>query len=98
MIKQLLIAGLGGAIGTMARYGIYCIIRPQSFPYATLMINIAGSLLIGMIMAFSLRHSQWPDSRVVFLATGICGGFTTFSAFSYENLLLIQNGRITAAV
>lgn len=94
MLKQIIIVGLGGAIGSMFRYAMYFISKQESFPIATLLINIAGGFLIGVIMGLSLRQNNWT----LFLATGICGGFTTFSAFSFENLQLIQNGKITTAL
>ncbi len=93
MMKQLLIAGLGGGIGSMARFALYHLIKFNQFPLATLLINIVGSLLIGIVIGFSLKEPQWNLHWKIFLATGICGGFTTFSAFSADNLELIQQGK-----
>jgi len=97
MLKQFIIVGLGGGIGSILRYAAYLISKPGNFPYATLLINISGSLLIGLIMGLAARHT-FPGDLKLFLAAGICGGFTTFSAFSYENLQLIQSGKIMTAL
>jgi fluoride exporter len=92
MIKQFLIVGLGGAIGSMLRYAGNVLYSSKSFPVTTLLINIIGSFLIGMVIAFSIKNPS-SDNWKLFLATGICGGFTTFSAFSYENLSMMQNDK-----
>lgn len=93
MIKSFLLVGLGGAIGSMLRYGTGLLVEFKSFPVATLFINITGSFLIGIVIAYSLKHNIFENNWKLFLATGVCGGFTTFSAFSLENLLLLQNGK-----
>lgn len=98
MLTQFLLVASGGAIGAMLRYGISTCFRQAMFPWPTLIINILGSFLLGIIMAWSLRtDSHLSDNAKLFFATGLCGGFTTFSAFSYENLQLIQQGKITLA-
>lgn len=98
MVKNLLLVAAGGSIGAVLRYWIYFLLKPQPFPYTTLLINIAGSFLLGIIMALSLKeNSILPESYKLFLATGICGGFTTFSTFSYENIYLLQEGKHTLA-
>jgi CrcB protein len=93
MLKNLLMAGAGGAIGTMMRYGVYFLYRNTSFPLATLLINIAGSLMIGIVFGVALTKYDFDHNWKIFLATGICGGFTTFSAFSLENPQLLQQGK-----
>lgn len=92
VIKQLILVGLGGMIGSMLRYLTGQIIRLESFPYATFTVNILGSLLIGIIMGFAAKQEGFTNWRL-FLATGICGGFTTFSAFAWENLQLLEQER-----
>ena len=77
----------------MLRYGSGLLIGPKPFPLATLLINITGSFIIGMVMAYSLKNEVFDGNWRLFLATGICGGFTTFSTFSFDNLLLIENGK-----
>ena len=98
MIKNLLLVGLGGGIGSMARYAASLLIKSKSFPYATLSVNIIGSFIIGLVLAISIKETGVATNWKLFLATGICGGFTTFSAFSLENMELLQNGKIGMAV
>lgn len=98
MIKNLLLVGLGGAIGSMLRYAASLVINPKNFPYATLAVNITGSFIIGIVFAMSIRQAGLSTNWQLFLATGICGGFTTFSAFTLENMGLLQSGRIGMAL
>ena len=93
MFKNFLLVGLGGAIGSILRYGSALLIGTKTFPLATLLINITGSFVIGMVIGFSLRNESFSNNWKPFLATGICGGFTTFSAFSFENMELLENGK-----
>ncbi len=90
--NNFLLAGAGGAIGSMLRYAVSLIISNKFFPYATFAVNILGSLLIGILLGLFLKNSisnySWR-----FCATGICGGFTTFSAFSLEAIELLQQQR-----
>ncbi|MFZ1528519.1 MAG: fluoride efflux transporter CrcB [Ferruginibacter sp.] len=94
MLKNLLLVGAGGALGAMARYFLFTLLKNSHFPFATLVINITGSFGIGLLFALSMKQHFLPASAMLFLATGICGGFTTFSAFSLENLELMQNGKL----
>jgi len=93
MLKNLLLVGLGGGIGSMLRYVIWYYFRNPAFPLATLLVNIAGSLVIGMVIGLSLKDAVFSNNWKLFLATGICGGFTTFSALSMENLEMLQEGK-----
>ncbi len=93
MVRQLLLVGMGGALGSMLRYGAALLVRTAGFPWATFLVNIAGSLLIGVFMGFFQEENSGHASWKLFLATGICGGFTTFSTFSVENLRLLQEGK-----
>lgn len=93
MIKNLLLVGLGGGIGSILRYVATLLISSKTFPYATLLVNIIGSFLIGLVLAISIKDENFTTNWKLFLATGICGGFTTFSAFSIENMQLLQNER-----
>lgn len=93
MFKNILLAGIGGAIGSILRYLFSQMIKSISFPLATFTVNILGSFLIGIIIALSIRYSAFNSQWKIFLATGICGGFTTFSSFSMENLHLLQEGK-----
>lgn len=97
MIKNLLFVAAGGGIGAVLRYAMYLLVKPQSFPFTTLFINIAGSFLIGIILAYSLKENNFSENAKLFLATGISGGFTTFSAFSLENMQFLQAGKYNLA-
>ena len=97
MVKNIFIVGMGGMIGSMARYVAFILFGSTTFPYSTLIINVIGSLLIGCITGYALRNMAFAEWRL-FLATGICGGFTTFSAFSIECVYLLQQNRTIAAI
>ena len=88
---------LGGALGSVARFwltaAMVAVTGPR-FPWGTLLINVLGSFLIGLLAAITfppVRVAMHPDLRV-FLMVGVCGGFTTFSAFSLQTLELLQSG------
>lgn len=99
MFSNFIIVAAGGGLGAMLRYGISMLMKNTGFPVATLLINIAGSFVIGIVMAMSVRTvAPLNETTKLILATGICGGFTTFSAFSYENLALLQSGRFYIAL
>ncbi|MDD6484850.1 MAG: fluoride efflux transporter CrcB [Clostridiales bacterium] len=91
-----LFVGLGGALGSVLRYAISLIPYKQSFPLLTLITNILGALLIGCIAAAAARKPL-AQNAVLFLKTGLCGGFTTFSTFSLEAYTLMQSGNRVAA-
>jgi CrcB protein len=89
--------GAGGALGSLARFWMTAVVTALTgprFPYATLLINVLGSFVIGGVAGLTLTPARMgihPDVRI-FLMVGICGGFTTFSAFSLQLLELFQNG------
>lgn len=93
MIRNILFVGIGGAIGSMARYGTYLLTGNRSFPLGTFAVNIIGSFIIGIVLAAGLKNEAFAQNWKVFLAAGFCGGFTTFSAFTAENMQLLQNGK-----
>ena len=93
MFKNFLLVGLGGAIGSMLRYAISLLVTVKQFPYSTFIVNIAGSFIIDAVLALSLKNDMFSNNWKIFLATGICGGFTTFSAFAAENMALLQSGK-----
>ena len=97
MMKSFLFVGLGGSIGAMLRYFITVTWKTGSFPFNTLLINIIGCLLIGIVLALSEKTNFVTENTKLFLATGICGGFTTFSAFSLENFQLLKTGEYLTA-
>ncbi len=87
-----LLVALGGAVGAVGRYGISKIPVSQSFPWATFLTNLLGAFIIGLIVGIAERR-QISDKWVLFLKTGFCGGFTTFSTFSLESVTLLENGK-----
>lgn len=93
MIKDLLLVGLGGGIGSMLRFAAAAVIPSKQFPWATFIVNIIGSFVIGLVVALSLKNESFAANWKTFLAAGVCGGFTTFSAFSAENMRLLQEGK-----
>jgi len=94
MLKQLLWVGLGGAFGSILRFSMGYWLRNSFFPLATLLVNIVGCFIIGIVVAASLKHQSFADNWRVFLAAGVCGGLTTFSAFSLEGMQMIQDQKI----
>lgn len=87
-----LLVGAGGAIGSMLRYGVALFPVNKFFPYHTFIVNILGSFLIGALLGLLLKNSITNEGWK-FLATGVCGGFTTFSALSLEGVELLQQQR-----
>jgi CrcB protein len=97
MDRSLLLVGLGGFIGSAARYLVAVVLSgyvSSSFPLATFIVNISGCFLIGVLFALSERGDVLTPEWRIFLTTGFCGGFTTFSTFSYESLRLMQEGEL----
>lgn len=88
--------GLGGAAGAMLRYGISQLPWKGTFPVLTLITNLIGAFFIGVI-AGAAEKKGLSASTVLFLKTGLCGGFTTFSTFSLESVTLLEQGRIGMA-
>lgn len=98
MIAYLWVA-IGGALGSMARYGLGGIISEKTggtFPWGTLAINVTGSFVIGILGALTATEGKMsPRSQVLatqLLITGVCGGYTTFSSFSLQTLNLLRDG------
>ena len=94
MKKIIFIVGVGGFIGSIARYLLTIMIQNKflsAFPLGTLIVNITGCFLIGLIYGLTEKGGLISPEWRLFLATGICGGFTTFSTFSYESINLIRS-------
>ena len=96
ILKKLLLVAIGGGLGSVARFSISLLQKNYQFPFGTLIVNLIGSFLIGFIMAISLLKNNFDNWRLL-LVTGICGGFTTFSAFSWECFELFQQQRYLTA-
>ncbi|WP_307726288.1 fluoride efflux transporter CrcB [Salinimicrobium tongyeongense] len=93
MIKQLLLVFLGGGAGSALRFLISKNLNTlSSIPLGTLLVNFFGSLLIGFIIGLGMKQETISPNTTLLLATGFCGGFTTFSAFSFENQALLKAG------
>ena len=95
MTKILIAVFMGGGIGSLLRYAAQTLVHSSSspllFPWATFGVNVAGSFLIGLFYALSARFHLSDDVRL-FLTTGLCGGFTTFSTLSHESVTMIRQG------
>ena len=96
-----LLVGAGGAIGAVARYGTAILIArlwPMTFPLATVLINITGSLAMGVFIGLLARFlPPWAEDARLLVAVGILGGFTTFSTFSLDTIVLIERGEVLQA-
>jgi len=100
-MKQFLLVGLGGFIGTVARFGVSKLNiywHFLSIPMGTLTVNVLGSFLIGFLVGISSKSEILSPDLRLFLMVGVCGGFTTFSSFSNENMMLMQNGQFLTAL
>lgn len=93
------VVGVGGFIGAVCRYLIGMVPLKEGcvFPIKTLMINIMGSFLIGIVAALAMKTDFLNPRTVLFLKVGICGGFTTFSSFALETTDLMKDGRMHLA-
>ena len=99
-MRMLLLASAGGAIGAGARYAVsqWFVARGWTeFPWATLLINVTGSVLMGVTAGIVMSRASLAPELRVFLATGILGGYTTFSAFSLEVFQLAERGQMIHA-
>jgi len=92
-MKQLLIVFLGGGTGSVARFLLSKWLNSPStgLPYGTFLANVLGSFLIGIILGYFYKTNAISQNTMLLLATGFCGGFTTFSTFAYESHILLKN-------
>ena len=101
-MKHILLVGLGGALGTIARYKLGdLVLHPSTdwrFPLGTFVVNVLGCMIAGVLAGLIERHGLFsPDTRM-FLFTGVLGGFTTFSAFGVETVGLLRRGEANVAL
>ena len=100
-MQAILLVGAGGAIGAMARFGFASLVGrllPLSFPLATLIINIVGSIMMGVFVGLMARTMPpQAENLRLFMAIGVLGGFTTFSSFSLDTIVLIERGALPQA-
>ena len=94
IIKNIAVVGAGSFIGGMARYLVSVLMKGigKGFPWATLAVNLAGCFLIGLLWGIFSRNATEGSKWALFLTVGLCGGFTTFSTFSKESLMMLQSG------
>lgn len=95
-IRNIIAVGSGSFIGGIARYLVSLAMKgiSKGFPWATLLVNLLGCLIIGLLWGFLSRNASESTSWGLFLTVGLCGGFTTFSTFSKEALTMLQTGQI----
>ena len=94
MLRSLLLVGAGGAAGSMARYAVGLLVSrfiSHPYPYATFIVNLAGCFIIGLLYGLTQRSTAFHADWWLVLATGFCGGFTTFSSFALEGNSLLRN-------
>jgi CrcB protein len=100
-LKNILLVLAGSAAGGSVRYITSLMIQSKNttqFPLGTFLINLIGCFIIGMIYAIASRNASTGSDIKLLLATGFCGGFTTFSAFAFENLELFKSGQYLTAI
>lgn len=94
-MRSLLFVGIGGGIGSILRYLLSVFIGrhvPIVFPLGTFLVNISGCFLIGVFYSLATKYTGFNPEWRLLLITGICGGYTTFSTFSYDGLILLKQG------
>lgn len=96
IIKNIAIVGAGSFLGGTARYLVSLAMKGVSkgFPWATLAVNLAGCFIIGLLWGLFSKNGTESSSWALFLTVGVCGGFTTFSTFSKEALVMLQGGNV----
>jgi CrcB protein len=97
MIKNILLVGMGGGLGSIARYLSQRWVSayfPHHFPWGTFGVNFIGCFLIGLFWGLSFKTFDGNESWKLFLMAGLCGGFTTFSAFTLEGIGLLKEQRL----
>jgi CrcB protein len=95
MLKNLFLVGIGGGLGSMARFACQKYLyawNPHPFPLGTFVVNLSGCFLIGLFYGWSERGALLTPEWRLFLTGGFCGGYTTFSSFAYENISLLKSG------
>ncbi len=95
-MTNILLVGLGGFIGSVARYKLggwlLHLTAQEKFPYSTFAVNIVGCLVVGLLAGLAEKHELFGQGARLFLFTGLLGGFTTFSAFGLETMFLLRRG------
>ena len=96
LIKTILAVGAGSFLGGAGRYLVSLVMKSvsQRFPWATLVVNLVGCFLIGLLWGVFSKNGTEGSKWALFLTVGLCGGFTTFSTFSKEALVMLQGGNV----
>ncbi len=97
MIQQAVLVALGGAIGAVLRFSIGNLIESSDFPLSTILVNISGSFILGMLAVMAINNG-YSEELMLFFGTGLLGAFTTMSTFSLETLTLVKNDNYTLAL
>ena len=97
MLRNILFVAFGGSIGSIFRYLMGFIINIKKIPVATFTVNISGSFFIGLLMGYIIKESNAQTWQLL-LVTGFCGGFTTFSTFSWDIIVMLQQQRYSTAL
>jgi len=100
-MRQLLLVGFGGFLGSIARYLVSKLNLTWHYhdiPMGTLAVNIVGSILIGFFLGIFINSDLLNTNLKLFIVVGFCGGFTTFSSFTNENFILLQNGQFLTSI
>lgn len=101
MVRAVILVAIGGALGSVLRYlasVFFGRFFSTLFPWATFVVNVLGSLLIGLLLGYFVRNELLYNDLRFLLVVGFCGGFTTFSAFSVESLGLLEKGHVALAL
>jgi CrcB protein len=100
LVRTVWAIALGAAVGGVARYYLSTAVQHRlgaTFPWGTLLINVSGSLLLGFIIRYALATPSMSLELRALLTTGFCGGYTTFSTYSYETAALLEDGQYERA-
>ncbi len=98
MLKVLFLVGTGGFIGTVARYLVSLPFQARNenaFPWHTFIVNVVGCVLLGFLVGYFEKNAATSNDVKMFLTMGICGGFTTFSAFTLEGMKMLKNAQVS---
>ena len=95
-MKQFLLVFIGGGLGSILRFLLsqIPILNFSKFPTTTLISNIIGCFILGLVLGYAIKNDHLNSPQTLLLATGFCGGLTTFSTFAYENISMIKSGDI----
>jgi len=98
MIKTLLVIGAGGFLGSAGRYLVSIMFHSKNsnaFPWHTFIVNVVGCILLGFLVGYFEKNAATSNDVKMFLTMGICGGFTTFSAFTLEGMKMLKNAQVS---